>query len=301
MMSIWETIRVTRARAGMLLLLALASSSLTAAVDVVVTLRPLAFIIEPLLAEDDTISVLLDARDSPHDFSLTPSARLTLAEADLILWIGPEQEQALSDFLGRPSAAGQRALAATRLQGMTLHRLDADHIDPHVWLDPLNAVVLARSVAGRLTTLAPERSAEFARKAEAFAVAMRKLTDSLAPQLADLRPLPFLVFHNAFQYFERRFGLSHSLALVTNPEVQPGMQTILRRRQQIEASAARCLLREPGASLNLIRTLTAGVPTLRVTEVDLLGYRVSAAPDAYEQLLLGVVESFRSCLTGESA
>jgi len=271
------------------------SAGVIAAPGVTATIRPLQFIAQAVLGDHGTARAVMNAQDSPHHFNLSPGDRLALAEADLILWIGPELETQLEDFLVRPEQA-RKSLRASTLDAVTLHRLESGETDPHLWLDPLNARAIAEILADRLAQADPGNGDAYRHNLTAFTDSLAALREEVQAMLAGLHDVPFLVYHDAYRYFEARFGLSHALALVDNPEVQPGMRELLLRRQQIEALGARCLLLEPEASDDLVTTLTGAGEGLHVETVDVLGFPVTPGADAYRRLIAGIAAQFRDCL-----
>ena len=294
-MSNAKSLQTLSALLSLLLFCLAPGASAVAAPGVTSTIRPLQFIAQAVLGELGTARAVMDAQDSPHHFNLSPGDRLALAEADLILWVGPELETQLEDFLQRPEQA-RKALQASAMKNMTLRRLDSGETDPHLWLDPYNALTVATALADRLAEVDPDNGAAYRRNLTAFSDSLDALNEDVRAMLSGLSHVPFLVYHDAYHYFEARFGLSHALALVSNPEVQPGMRDLLQRRRQIGELGAHCLLLEPEANADLVDTLTGSGDTLHAETVDVLGFDVTPGASAYRELIMGLAAQFRDCL-----
>jgi zinc transport system substrate-binding protein len=274
---------------------------------VLASIKPLALIAEAVAGEEVRIDTLLPAGASPHDYPLRISDVRRLQAADVVLWVGPE----LESFLQRPLRAVpvSRQLEAQRLPGIhwpsqtddNAHGHDQhhdhhqhDHLherDPHIWLDPENAVVIARALAARLVEIKPEATAVFQANTERFASDMARLDKQLAVDMKRLEGKGFAVYHEGYAHFVERYGL-HQLAHVTfTPERRPGARHMHHLRQQLRDNAE-CLFAEPYYDMRLANELARELD-LRMGLLDPLGSQDVAS---YQQLLVNLAEAFSACL-----
>jgi zinc transport system substrate-binding protein len=270
----------------------LASNLASAQVSIATTVRPLQLIAESIVGESGTVTSIVGRQDSPHQFVLTPSDRLAIASADLLIWIGPELEVYLADFLNDESRSGS-IITVLENPALTIHKIN-DKIDAHFWLNSDNGIALAKEIKDRLIEIDQAQAAQYQSRFESFVAEIETTNRDLTERFSTSHN-NYLVYHNAYQYFERQFGLQHSVALLADPETQPGIQHILRTRELVENSMPNCLLVEPESSMELATTLTDGMD-IRTVSVDHLGYDVLPSDNPYRQLLLQVAESFESCI-----
>ena len=168
--------------------------------------------------------------------------------------------------------------------------------DPHVWLDPQNAKALVHEIEERLAEIDPANAAIY----EANATAMMKKLDSLNAEIeAELRPVRgrgFIVFHDAYQYFEKRFGLTSVGSLTISPEVMPGADRVRKLRKKVRELDASCVFSEPQFEPKLVRAVTentgAGTGVL-----DPLGAALDDGPQLYFTLIRTMASSVKACLT----
>jgi len=264
----------------------------SAQVSIATTVRPLQLIAESIVGESGTVTSIVGRQDSPHQFVLTPSDRLAIASADLLIWIGPELEVYLADFLNDESRSGS-IITVLENPALTIHKIN-DKIDAHFWLNSDNGIALAKEIKDRLIEIDQAQAAQYQSRFESFVAEIETTNRDLTERFSTSHN-NYLVYHNAYQYFERQFGLQHSVALLADPETQPGIQHILRTRELVENSMPNCLLVEPESSMELATTLTDGMD-IRTVSVDHLGYDVLPSDNPYRQLLLQVAESFESCI-----
>src|SRR6187402_2997641 len=182
-----QLFRRSWALAALTLLLAM---PVQARLQVLASIKPLALIAQEVAGNQTEVSTLLPITASPHDYPLKMSDHQRLRAADLVLWIGPEMES----FLARPLAnlAADKLITSYQLAGVHWpeaapdehHHNDHAHFgkDPHLWLDPRNALVIAEAVAARLAQLQPASAAQFHANAARFAAAVTLLDEQLAQQ-----------------------------------------------------------------------------------------------------------------------
>ncbi len=250
--------------------------------------------------------LLLDPGTSPHAASLKPSQAALLEEADLVLWAGPDLEA----FLKGPLAAlgsDARKLAMTEIDGIERQGFrhgplfeDADHDhggdDPHVWLSPANARLMARAIAAALGAIDPARAGIYDANATAFDRALDATESEVSAILGPVRGRPFIVFHDAYHAFEQHFDMEAAGAVQLSPERQPGAARVAAIHARIEASGAICVFTEPQLEPRLVATLVEGTRA-RTGTLDPLGVTLQPGPLAYHLLLLDLARGMRDCLS----
>lgn len=284
----------------------LASAQLT----VLASIKPLQQIAAAVQDGVGTPDVLLPPGASPHNYALRPSEVRRVAAADLLYWIGPDMEA----FLQRPLA--QRKLPTVAVQSLPELRLrhfsedgqaheedadehDHDHrpgsLDAHLWLDPVNARVIARKMAADFAQADPADAQRYTQNLASFEQRLDQLDARLRERLAKVAHKPFFVFHEGFDYFEQAYGLKHAGVFTVGGEVQPGAAHVAAMRARLTEAGSSCVFSEPPARPRLAETLTAGLP-VRLAELDALGGFSEASPTGYEALLERLADNLAGCL-----
>ena len=269
-----------------------ALSATSAEINITTSIRPLQLLAQAIIEDRGTVRTLIDAQDSAHDFTLTPSDRLNFETADLLLWISPAFEVQLADLF---ESKGKPVITAANLTGVSVISLSANELDPHLWLSSSNALAIAAGLTQELQQLDLENHADYQKAYTRFESNLNSTRIAIEDQLLNLATLDYLVFHNAYQYFENEFGLRGGLALVENAEVQPSMRELLTFRNRVEQFSPSCILLEPDSDVQLVSTALQGQSISRET-VDLMGNEIEDGVSAFSELLLGVAESFHRCL-----
>jgi zinc transport system substrate-binding protein len=169
--------------------------------------------------------------------------------------------------------------------------------DPHVWLDPVNAKAIVHEIEEALVKADPKHASTY----EANAHKMMEKLDSLVVELSDeLEPVHekgFIVFHDAYQYFEQRFDVAAIGSITVSPEVMPGAERVSELREKILELNATCVFSEPQFEPKLVATLVEDTGA-RTGVLDPLGATLNKGPDLYFQLLRNMASSLKKCLSG---
>ena len=175
------------------------------------------------------------------------------------------------------------------------HAHSADETDPHIWLSPDNAKAMLHHIAHVLGELDPDHKAEFDQNADQAASRIDQLTASIKADLDPVKEGEFIVFHDAYHYFEDRFGLQAAGAISLSPERMPGAQRVAEIRALLQDDHIRCVFAEPLFEPRIVTTILEGTNRKSV-EIDPLGAAVSSGAEMYFALLDAMRTSFLNCL-----
>ena len=290
--------------------LALSFHVVAATPRVLTTIKPLQLIASAVLEGIAHPDVLLPPNASPHNYALRPSDRRQIANADRLYRVGPELER----FLQRLLESQPSAHRLDQISGLTLRHFDDEHehsaehdhghhghehtpgtIDPHIWLSPDNAKLIAQWMAEDLALLYPENRTRLQDNADRFSARLSTLQLRLHERLQPLADKPYFVFHDAYGYFEDATGIHPRGVFTLSLEVQPGARHIQTLRQQLTAASPSCVFHEPQFPADRIITLSADLP-VHSAELDPLGVTIAPGPDGYEQLLENLGHTLAECL-----
>lgn len=282
---------------------------------VAVSIKPLHSIAAAIMKGVAEPELIVKGASSPHTYSMRPSDAELLQHADIVFWTGPELEA----FLEKPiEALSGNTLNIPLIDDSDVIRLPpresgtfephqdgdehagaGDHgeeVDPHFWLDPENARAIARVMTRTLGNIDPNHQAAYEANRKAFDAQMVSLEDEVSKEVAPIEGRPYIVFHDAYQYFERRFGLSAAGSITIKPEVQPGAARISEIETKLRSLGAICIFSEPQFEPRLIQTMAEESGAHRGV-LDPLGADIPEGPDMYETLIKGLATGLNSCLS----
>lgn len=282
---------------------------------VVASIAPVHSLVANVMAGVGKPRLLIGGFGSPHAYQLRPSEAADLARAEIVFWIGPD----LETVLARPIAAladqamivaladspelktwparGRGAWGA----GVDGHDHEAAHSDvgawdPHLWLSPDNASVMVREVAERLATVDTANASTYRSNAEHTVQRINVMSATIGRQLEPVRDVPFVVLHDAFQYFERSFGLNAVGAISVSPDRPPSARRLHDLRDRMSALGAACAFSEPQTSPALVDTVIEGAK-VRQDVLDPLGATLPPGSEAYFLMMQSNADALLRCLT----
>ncbi|WP_442797961.1 zinc ABC transporter substrate-binding protein ZnuA [Pantoea vagans] len=293
--------------------------TLPAQANVVASLKPVGFIAAAIADGVTPVEVLLPDGASEHDYALRPSDAKRLKNADLVVWVGPEMEA----FMAKSAAElpAQKNLAMVNIDGVKpllisggededehaaeksedqdaeAHHHHHGEFNMHLWLSPEIARKTAVAIHGKLLELMPQDKAKLDANLQQFEVALADTDKRVSAQLAPVRKKGYFVFHDAYTYFEKHYGLSPAGHFTVNPEIQPGAQRLHQIRTQLVEQKAVCVFAEPQFRPAVIDAVSRGTQVRKGT-LDPLGTDISLAKDSYVKFLSQLSSQYESCLNG---
>jgi zinc transport system substrate-binding protein len=294
---------------------------------VVVSIKPIHSLVAAVMQGAGEPTLLIGSGASPHTYNLKPSDARALQNAELIFWVG----EGLETFLQKPLASlprKARVIEFAEAEGVTLlgyratdawephlhadHGLDGhehehdEHADRHeasnmhIWLDAGNARAIVRAAVAALGEADPGRAALYRSNGEQAEARLDALDRALRSELTPLAGRPYIVFHDAYQYLEHRYGLTPVGSITANPERQPSAQRIAAIRKKIVDNNAVCVFSEPQFEPSIVKTLIEGMSTrIGVLDAD-GGVGVAPGPDAYFTIMQNLGDSLKGCLAAPS-
>jgi zinc transport system substrate-binding protein len=325
----------TRLAAAAAVTILAAGPALSDVPRVAADIAPVHSLVARVMAGVGEPGLVVPSEATPHAHSLRPSEARTLQDADLVFWVGEALTPWMEDALGSLSAdatvvellevegietldlrEGAGFDAHDHVHGDGAHEGDDhahddhaegddhghnhdDHghgsVDAHAWLDPGNAAVWMDAIAARLSEADPENAAAYAANAEAGRAELEDLTAEVDATLDPVRDRPFIVFHDAYQYFETAFGLSAAGAITLSDASEPSPTRIREVRDRIAEAGVACVLAEPQFNPGLVATVSEGAD-VSTAVLDPIGMGLEPGAGLYPALLRNLAGALADCL-----
>jgi len=298
-----------------------------AEIKVVASIKPIHSLVSYVMDGVGTPSILVDGSSSPHTFQLKPSHAQMLQDADIVFWIGEDLESFLETPL-ESIATNAKKITLMELDDIELLKFREKHIfeehaehddhgdeheeghdehedehghhdehnhgefDIHFWLDPAIAKVIVKNIAKELSNIDVVNKATYEANASK---AISELDELIAEtKLKINKNATYVVFHDAYQYFEERFGIEVLGALSVNPEILPGAKQLAEIREVIEHENVNCIFSEPQFNPSIAKTIAADTG-VKAAILDPLGAELDPSKDLYFDLIADMASSFSGC------
>ncbi|WP_431856839.1 zinc ABC transporter substrate-binding protein [Azospirillum sp.] len=285
---------------------------------VVVSIKPIHALVAAVMQGVGEPTVLVRGGASPHDYALKPSDAKALKDADIVFWVGGS----LESFLERPIAslpkktqeielmygAGIQVLepreggaweahAHGRTHDHGKHQGHHGEMNPHLWLDPMNAKEIGEIAAVALAARDKANAETYKANAAALGRRLDALDAELKAALAPVADKRFVVFHDAYQYFENRYNLNAAGSITVSPDRPPSAKRLSVIRDRVKALGATCVFAEPEFEPKLVRTVTEGTQA-RTGVLDPEGAALPEGPELYFTLMRNLAKGLTECLGG---
>jgi zinc transport system substrate-binding protein len=158
---------------------------------------------------------------------------------------------------------------------------------------------MTEAIVNELSAADPADAAVYHANGDKLQARLDGLDREIAASLAPVKDVPFIVFHDAYQYFDRHYGLAGVGSITVNPEQPPGARRLGEIREKIVNQQARCVFREPNFEPALVDTVVADTDA-KTGVLDPEGAGLSEGPDLYFQLMRGIADSLKACLSASS-
>ena len=171
--------------------------------------------------------------------------------------------------------------------------------DVHVWLDPENAKVMANEIMEALKKVDPGNANKYETNTKKIVEKLNRLVAEISAELSPAKGKGFIVFHDAYQYFEERFGLKAVGSITVSPEVVPGVKRIKELKTKIKELNALCVFSEPQFKPKLVSTVVEGTKA-KTGVLDPLGASIQNGPKLYFILIRDMANSLNKCLSNKT-
>lgn len=284
--------------------------------NVAVSIAPIHSLVSAVMDGVGEPALLIPNAQSPHGYALRPSSVKHIYDADLIIWVGTDYEIALANAIAQVGKSvitkplqSLPELQIYPLRANAVWEADQGHdnegidsakhqrrqLDPHFWLSTTNAKTMVALFRGWLIAIDSENAETYQRNADRLILRINILHSHLAQQLKAIETIPYMVFHDAYQYFEKEFNLNRVGSVSVNPERGLGIKRIQALRKAIVANGVKCLFSEPQFESRLIPNLIENTE-VRLGQLDPLGTESQPGAELWFELMTGLGKSLARCL-----
>ena len=302
---------------------------------VAVDIAPVHSLVARVMDGVGTPDLIVRPGGSPHEYSLRPSEAEALQEADLVFWVSPDltpwlddaivtlatnalvtellesdgtielemRESALFENHAHNEGAQDEEHEGEHQENHTedKHKKEEDGHDkhgahdPHAWLSPQNAATWLNVIAGQLSAKDPENAGSYFANAAAARAEIDYLVTNINSMLEPVRGGQFIVFHDAYQYFEKAFEFPASGAISVSDASDPSPARIAEIRERIDVENIKCVLAEPQFNSGLVATVMNGTKA-KSGVIDPLGSDLTPGAGLYPQLMENLALTLVECL-----
>ncbi|ARU58093.1 zinc ABC transporter periplasmic protein/surface adhesin [Oleiphilus messinensis] len=285
---------------------------------VAVDIAPLHSLVSQVMDGIRSPDLLIPAEASPHQYTLRPSQARALSEARIVFWVGegltPWLKKVMDNIAGSAQKVEMLALTTTTTypyrEGATFERHehhdeeahpddhnDHDHhgIDPHAWLDPENAKTWTIEIKNVLAEYDPQNAGIYEKNARKTIAQLDQLIESTHRTVDHLGEPKFIVFHDAYQYFEKRFNITATGSISLGDAEDPSPARITEIQNTVKTLGVNCIFTEPQYNPGLVHNVFEGTGITTIGVMDPLGAHIQPGNQHYSKLIQAMSESLSQC------
>ena len=297
----------------------------TETTGVISTIQPINSLVSAVIGNTGKSITIIPSEQSPHDFKLKPSDVKVLQNGNIIFYVSNHLESSVTKvFKNLPKniklinlmeESGINHLAIRDNAAWERHDHHGDDHDDHdkhgkkhddhddhekeddvhIWLSPDNAIKIVQKVNKVLSLYFPENSKIYNDNTTKFIDKIRNLKIELIKELSPIKNKPYIVFHDAYQYFEKTFELNAVGSIALEGDIASSPKQISFIKDKIIKSKASCVFQEPQFDSKLVKIVLEGT-NAKTGTLDPHGVNITGNKDFYLQLLKNMAKSLKECL-----
>lgn len=277
---------------------------------VITDIPPIYGLTKAVMGDLGTPVLLLSKGADEHDFQLRPSQMRDIAAAELVVWVGPN----LTPWLDRALAGEDMMSLPLMDQPETIvmdyaathdHGHDDEHGDghdhsganPHLWMDPDNAVIWLDLIADALATLDGEHADLYRANAADAKAQITQMDREISAELTPIRDKAFVTYHDAYGYLIEHYGLNFAGSVALGDATSAGAAHIQEVQNKI-AGGVVCVFPEAQHDSDLLLQLLAGTSARAGGALDPVGSTLDVTAQTYQVLMRGLAKTLADCLSG---
>ncbi len=269
---------------------ALAQNNVTKKPLIVASINPIYQIILAIAADKSNNVLIIGPSLSEHDYSFKKSDIKTVAEADLIFYVSDDLEKNFAPLI-KSQNKKLRAFELSKINGLKLlqKRNDVTKIDPHIWMNPQNAIKIAEFVAKKVAEIDVKNSAQYYKNLEKFKKEIATTDRAIKSKLFKIKSSDYVFFHDGYQYFENYFDLTSLKIIASNHDQELGIKDLKEIDVLVKQGSIKCIFGEKWDNKNTAQKLARNYK-IKFIKLDLAGEK-----NGYPELLTKISDGLSSC------
>jgi len=271
--------------------------------QILVSIKPLYSIVMQITDGINKPMLLLSKQQSPHHFQLRPSQKRLINRADIFFYISDNIETFVPElkrttqlkFIQLSQIDDINSLPVRSFNSHQHHTHISNDIDGHIWLSIENTKTMARYITHILSELSSKNAKQYNENLNTLLIKLNSLKDKNKALLSQFKNTPYLVYHDAYQYFEIENNLHAAHFITSSSEHSPGIKRIQSLRTLIDNKNIKCIFYEPPNIPPLLNTLTEN-KTIKLASIDPAGSQIPANKNHYFKLMQQTATTLSECL-----
>ncbi len=257
---------------------------------IVASINPLQNIILAITKDKSNNVLLIDSQKSEHDYSLKKSDIAALTKADLIFYISADLENKI-DAAIKSNHNEAQAFEVVKIANLKLlaSRANAKKIDPHIWMNPKNAVTIAEFIAKKVAQIDPQNAAQYRQNLASFKKEVQLAEKSIGLELKKINAAQYIFFHDGYQYFEDYFSVRPAKIIVSGHDSELAISDAKQIDTLVRSGVVKCIIGEKWDEKNTAQKIAKNY------KINFSNFDVSEVQGGYVKMLEDIVRVMVQC------
>lgn len=270
---------------------------------ILVSIKPLHSLISNITIGINKTELLLNQQQSAHHFQLRPSQKRKINQADLFFYSSDTIESFVPalrnttknlEFIQLVDSPGINLLKTRSIDSISSHITTTDG---HIWLSIENARQISQYVTNILTRRNPKYADHYQQNLKNLIQKLEILQKSNSRLLSEINNKPYLVYHDAYQYFEKENNLNKAFFATSSPEHKPGIKRLKELKRLVADKNIQCAFYEPPNIPSFLKILSTS-SSIQLATIEPMGTKIPQGIQHYFQLMQLTATTLYECLTG---
>ncbi|MGL9726464.1 MAG: zinc ABC transporter substrate-binding protein [Wolbachia sp.] len=271
------------------------NSAFSSNLKIIATIKPIHSLVASVTDEIATPELLTYEVISEHNYTLRPSDASKLESGDIIFYVDNFLETFVKAFAKENkelvSLSSAINLLPARPHSFSSHIQDEK--DLHIWLSPENAKSMILSISATLSNIDKENAHQYSTNAMKAIRKIDQKVEKIMKELDEFKNQKYIVTHDAYQYFEKYFGLSYPSAILSIEEDSYiGMKSLMKLKKVVKEKNVKCIFSHSREDSIKPDTLSNDV---KMIVLDPIGSDIEPGKDAYLAIISSIAQNFKSC------
>ncbi len=257
---------------------------------IVASINPLQNIILAITKDKSNNVLLIDSQKSEHDYSLKKSDIAALTKADLIFYISADLESKIYAAIKANHKEGQ-AFEVIKIPNLKLlaSRANAKKIDPHIWMNPKNALIIAEFIGEKVAQIDPQNAAQYRKNLASFKKEVQLTEKLIKLELKKINASQYIFFHDGYQYFEDYFAVKPAKIIVSEHDSDLTISDAKQIDALVKSGVVKCVIGEKWDEKNTAQKIAKNY------QINFSNFDVSEVQGGYLKMLEDVTRVMVQC------
>jgi zinc transport system substrate-binding protein len=263
------------------------------------SINPIYQIILSITKSQENSHLIIASNLSEHTYQMKPSDIKNIKDADLVFYISNDLESFIPRIASMAKGKKQKFWQLIKIPGLKIlpQKNDASQDDIHIWLNPENAIKIAKFITLKISEIDPFRADEYQLNLKRFIKEITTTSNKIRTQMSEIKDRNYMVYHDGYAYFEDYFAIKETRSITSYEDQELTINDLTEISKLIKDKNVKCIFGEPGEEKNTAQNIANNFH-IKFMILDLIGDKENYGlnKNGYDYILSNIASNIHSCL-----